>query len=145
LLLTRYRVSFHLWFKIWLLTTYPLPVFLYAAQAITREWDEKASQEEKRGARASARQIARVGIYDRNKGLKAVRRKALQNPAVATDEEARRLAENAARQIKEAASKSIQPTKESLYQEAAGVKRSYERAEALSEGECKLSSLWIWM
>jgi hypothetical protein len=64
---------------------------------------------------------------------------------VATDEEARRLAENAARQIKEAASKSIQPTKESLYQEAAGMKRSYERAEALSKGECKLSSLWIWM
>jgi hypothetical protein len=114
---------------------------LYVAQAITREWDEKASQEEKRGARASARQIARVGIYDRNKGLKAVRRKALQNPAVATDEEARRLAENAARQIQEAASKSIQPTKESLYLEAAGVKRSFERAEALPEGKCELSSL----
>jgi hypothetical protein len=107
-------------------------------QAITREWDEKATQDELRGARASARQIARVGIYDRNKGLKAVRRKAIQNPAAKTDEEAAKLAANAARQIQEAAAKSIQPTKESLFQEAAGVKRSFERAEALPEGECEL-------
>jgi hypothetical protein len=106
-------------------------------QAITREWDEKASQEEKRGARASARKIARVGIYDRYKGLRAVRRKAMQNPAAATDEEAKRLAENAARQIKAAAALSIQPTRESLFLEAAGVKRSFERAEALPEGECE--------
>lgn len=106
---------------------------------MTRQWDEKASEEEKRGARASARKIARIGIYDRNKSLKAVRRKALKSPeALPTakdEEEAARIAANAARQIQEAAAKSIQPTKEALYAAAAGVKRDFSRAEALPEGE----------
>jgi hypothetical protein len=115
----------------------------HVLQAITREWDEKATTEELRGARASARKIARVGIYDRNKSLRAVRRKALQNPAVKEDEEAARLAANAARQIQEAAALSIQPTREELYQAAAGVKRSFARAEALPEGEWEVPGVKV--
>jgi hypothetical protein len=117
---------------LWVKPALLLPVV--SLQAITREWDERATQEERRGARSYARKIARVGIYDRNKGLKSVRRKLIRNAAVAEDEEAAKLAANAARQIQEAAAKSIQPTKEALYQQAAGVKRSFARAEALPEG-----------
>lgn len=103
-------------------------------QALTREWDEKTSLEEKRGARAAARKVARVGLYDRNKSLRTVRRKLMQSTEAATDPEVAALAASAARQVQEAASKAIQKSKEELAQEAAGVKRDFSRAEALPEG-----------
>lgn len=83
-------------------------------------------------------QVARVGLYDRNRALKAVRRKAVQaltkkSPEELTEEEI--IIAQRAKEIREAAAaKSIQRTKEELAQEAMGVPRSYARAEALPEG-----------
>lgn len=77
-------------------------------------------------------------MYDRNRALKAVRRKAVQalekkDPSELTEEEA--IIAARAKEIREAAaSKSIQKTKEVLAEEAKGVPRSYARAEALPEG-----------
>lgn len=79
-----------------------------------------------------------MGLYDRNRALKAVRRKAVQtlntkNPEELTEEE--RVIALRAQQIRQAAAaKSIQPSKEALAEEARGVPRSYERAQALPEG-----------
>eukprot|EP00878_Enallax_costatus_P015287 GHUV01016006.1.p1 GENE.GHUV01016006.1~~GHUV01016006.1.p1 ORF type:complete len:429 (+),score=108.73 GHUV01016006.1:247-1533(+) len=105
-------------------------------QAITREWDEKVSQEERRGARAAARKIANLGLYDRNKTVRKLRQKYAQGKInEQQDPEAQKVAQRAVEQVQEAAALSIQPPKELLYQEAAGVKRSFARAEALPEGE----------
>eukprot|EP00775_Hariotina_reticulata_P004402 gene4402-4655_t len=110
-------------------------------QALTREWDEKVTQEEYRGARAAVRKIARVGLEDRNRKIRNIRKKILQEAKQASqgrkelDEETARLAQQASEQLKYAAALSIPKTREQLFAEAAGVKRSFARAEALPEGE----------
>jgi hypothetical protein len=50
------------------------------------------------------------------------------------DADAARIADRAAQQVAAAAARSIQPSKEELAAAAAGVKRSYARAEGLPEG-----------
>jgi len=109
-------------------------------QALTREWDEKVTPEEYRGARAAARKIARVGLEDRNRKIRNIRRKILLDAKQAAqghkeiDEETARLAAQAAQQLEFAAALSIPKSAEELFAEAAGVKRSFARAEALPEG-----------
>lgn len=105
-------------------------------QAMTREWDEKTTAEERRGARAAARKVATLGLYDRNKTVRKLRQKYVSGRIdEEADPEAKKVAQRAVEQVQEAAAKSIQKPKEVLYQEAQGVKRSFARAEALPEGE----------
>jgi hypothetical protein len=83
-------------------------------------------------------QVARVGLYDRNRALKAIRRKVTQKVDLADEEELTeqdKIIAQRAIQIREAAAaKSIQTPKEQLAQEAKGVPRSFDRAKALPEG-----------
>jgi hypothetical protein len=95
-------------------------------------------------------QVARVGLYDRNRAMKAVRRKAVQalkkKPEEELTEEEKVIAARAKEIRDAAAARSIQPSKEQLAEEAKGVGRSYERAQALPEGlweELKDKYRWV--
>lgn len=83
-------------------------------------------------------QVARVGLYDRNRAMKAIRRKAVNKLKSADDdeltEEEKIIAQRAIEIREAAAAKSIQRSKEELAEEAKGVGRSYARAETLPEG-----------
>jgi hypothetical protein len=79
-------------------------------------------------------------LEDRNRKIRNIRRKILLDAKQAAqghkeiDEETARLAAQAAQQLEFAAALSIPKSAEELFAEAAGVKRSFARAEALPEG-----------
>ena len=114
--------------------------------ALHREWDDAASDEERRGARAAVRQVARIGQGNpKQSSLRSVRRRLIQAGAAAaragshqdkeTDKELLLLARRAAAHVAAAAAVSTQrPTRE-LAAAAAGLKRSYAPAAAKPAGE----------
>jgi putative NADH-flavin reductase len=83
-------------------------------------------------------QVARVGLYDRNRALKAIRRKVVKKLDITDEDELTEqdkiIAQRAVGIREAAAAKSIQKPKEQLAEEAKGVPRSYKRAQALPEG-----------
>jgi hypothetical protein len=94
-------------------------------------------------------QIAAVGLYDRNRSMKVVRRKALEKIKKKPEEELteeEKLIAIRAKEIRDtAAALSIQKTKQELAKEAMGVPRSFAKAEALPEGmweELKAKYRW---
>ncbi|KAF8060073.1 hypothetical protein HT031_005012 [Scenedesmus sp. PABB004] len=115
-------------------------------QALTREWDELATPEERRGARAAARKPARVGPPAGGGAgqLRSVRRALAREAAAGCgavgapapgDGSRAAMAARAAAATAAATAASTPPTAEAAASAAAGVGRTFARAEALPPGE----------